>query len=168
MPVPAALFCLFLLSTPTSLQPYVGEYVLVPEESADVRKVIEQAASGFNFILRPIARGRLRKTQVAFPAVRIQRNEDEFRITLEKGTDVTYKAVDEPVRTTAPDGGKIVVRLLPGPPLSQTYESDEGVRIDRFLLSEDGSKLTIDVHVTSPHLKKPINYQLVYRRTLRA
>ena len=141
---------------------YVGEYTLVRAESADMRKVVEDTAAGLNFLIRPIARSRLRKTQIAFPSLSITRRGEGLRIAHVQGTDIMHQTVDEVVRTQAPDGSKIAVRLMPGPPLSQSYESGEGMRVNRYVL--DGSKLTVEVRVTSPRLPKPIEYKLVYRR----
>jgi hypothetical protein len=164
MILPAALLFLLSSAPPASLDRYIGEYALVPAESADMGKVVEDTAATLNFMVRSIARSRLRKTQIAFPTVRISRNGDEFRIAHERGTDVAHRSIEEPVNTTSPDGAKITVRLSPGPPLTQIYESGDGVRTNRYVLSPDGSKLTIEVRVTSPRLQKPIEYQLVYRR----
>jgi hypothetical protein len=164
MAAPAALLLLLLTPPPPSLDTYVGEYSLISSESDDMEKVVEDTAAGLNVFVRPIARGRLRKTQIAFPLIRISRNGDGFRIAHNGGTDVSHRTVEDPVHAKSPDGAKIVVRLIPGPPLSQTYESGDGMRTNRYLLSEEKSKLTMEVRVTSPRLPKPIEYKLVYRR----
>ena len=143
---------------------YVGEYSLIASESDDMRKVIEETAARLNVLFRPIARSRLRKTQIAFPSVRISRNGEEFRISHQLGTDAVHRSVEDPVQSVSPDGAKIVIRLIPGPPMTQTYESGEGLRTNRYVLSPDGSKLTIHVRVTSPRLPQPIEYKLTYRR----
>lgn len=158
----SAFLALLLFPVPSDLDVYVGEYALVKGESADIGKVVDETASRLNFLVRPIARSRLRKTQVAFPSLRIVRSGDEFRIFHEQGTDVAHRTLEDPVKTTAPDGSKIVVRLLPGPPLSQSYESSDGLRVNRYVL--DGMKLLMEVRITSPRLPKPIEYTLVYRR----
>jgi hypothetical protein len=165
MTVSAALLLLLLSSAPPpSLDPYLGEYSLVAAESDDMQKVVEEAAAGLNIFVRSIARGRLRKTQIAFPLIRISRSGDGFRIAHNGGTDVSHRTVEDPVHAKSPDGARIVVRLIPGPPLTQTYESGDGMRMNRYVLSAEMSKLTMEVRVTSPRLPKPIEYKLVYRR----
>jgi hypothetical protein len=64
----------------------------------------------------------------------------------------------------APDGAQITVHLVAGPPLKELYESSEGSRENTYLLSENGSKMTLDVLVMSPRLREPIVYRLVYAR----
>jgi hypothetical protein len=162
-PAPALFLWLFLWApVPPELDVYLGEYALIASESSDMKKVVDETAAALNFVVRPIARSRLRKTQVAFPTLRIARDSDGFRIRHEQGTDVAHRTLDDPVRTTAPDGSQIVVRLLPGPPMSQSYESGDGLRVNRYVMN--GTKLTLEVRVTSPRLPKPIEYRLVYRR----
>lgn len=164
MTLPAVCLLYLLAAPPESLNKYIGEYTLVPSETSDLKKVIEQTAAGLNFLVRSIARSRLRKTQIAFPLIRITRKGDEFRIAHEQGTDVTHRNMDDPVDAVSPDGSKIVVRLNPGPPLTETYQSGEGMRTNRYILSPDGAKLTVEVQVTSPRLKNPIEYHLAYQR----
>lgn len=164
MILPGVWLFLLLGAPPESLNSYVGRYILVPAESSDLNQVIDQTAASLNFLVRPIARSRLRKTQIAFPSIRISRDQGEFRIAHELGTDVGHRAIEEPVRAMSPDGKEVTVRLIPGPPLAQTYESDEGVRTNRYLLSADKARLTVEVQIVSPRLKKPVEYRLSYRR----
>lgn len=157
--LPILLFALF-----PSLEPYAGAYKIAPEECDEIRPVVERAVAKMNFLIRGIARNRLLKTQVMFPAITVTSGASEFRIRHDGGTDVAHRDLSTPVRTTAPDGAAIGVRLSAGPPLMQSYESNDGRRENTYTLSPDGAKLYVDVRVTSPRLPEEIRYRLVYKR----
>jgi hypothetical protein len=147
-----------------SLQHYVGTYQIVRAECDDIRPVVERVVSKMNFMIRGIARSRLLRTQIWFPAVTVTSNDSEFRIRHVGGTDVGHSNLITPVNAKAPDGASIQVRLLPGPPLVQRYESADGVRENIYTLSPDGSRLRMDVRIRSPRLPEEIRYKLVYKR----
>lgn len=153
-----------LAPPPASLDVYEGRYQLVPPERDPIRPAIEKVVAKMNFLIRGIARGRLRKTQIPFPAIEISSSETEFRIRHKGGTDVGHGDVSIPIKTKAPDGESITVRLQPGPPLVQSYESEEGKRENTYVLSRDGNWLTLRVRITSPRLPSDIEYELAYQR----
>ncbi|HYO82814.1 MAG TPA: hypothetical protein VES20_15520 [Bryobacteraceae bacterium] len=156
---------LLLASFPSSLDQYAGRYVLIGVESADVKGVIEDTVRQFNFLIRPIARSRLQKTNVAFPSIEFRRTADgSFTIWHEQGTAVTHAAPGQTVRAVSPDNSRIEVSLVPGPPLREIYQSGEGRRENRYELSAGGESLAVHVNIASPRLRGPIVYRLVYRR----
>jgi hypothetical protein len=146
------------------LKRYEGRYTLVASESADIPEAIEKTVKQMNFITRGVARGRLQRTNRAFPSIEIRLNGDEFRITHEGGTSVAHRDFSTGIQTKAPDGKDIVVHLSPGPPLMQSYDSDDGRKENRYELSADGTRMTLNVRVTSPRLRQPLEYRLVFRR----
>ena len=147
-----------------SLAHYEGTYNVVPAECDDIRPVVDRTVARMNFLIRGIARTRLLKTQLAFPVITVMSTASEFRIRHDGGTDVAHTDLATPVRAKAPDGSSIVVRLSTGAQLVQSYESSDGRRENRYTLSADRSKLTVDVLVTSPRLPEDIRYRLVYKR----
>lgn len=149
---------------PATVDRYTGTWDLVREESDSITPVIEAVVAKMSFVVRPIARGRLAKTQVAFPSISITREGQGIRIRHTGGTDVAHSDTTAPIEAKAPDGSVITVRLDAGPPLVQSYQSGEGVRKNTYTLNSDSSRMTLDVLVTSPRLPKPIAYKLVYRR----
>jgi hypothetical protein len=48
--------------------------------------------------------------------------------------------------------------------LVQTFEAQDGRRINSFSLNPDGRVLTVNVEVTSPRLRNALAYRLVYTR----
>ena len=158
------LLLLFITLFP-ALDRYAGTYSVVPSECEEIRPVVERTVSKMNFLIRGIARSRLMKTQIVFPRITVSSTASEFRVAHVNGTDIAHRDLATGVKAKAPDGSDITVRLSPGPPLIQRYESNDGKRENIYTLSTDGSKLSVDVRITSPKLPEPIRYRLVYART---
>lgn len=153
-----------LLALFPSLERYEGTYRILLEECDEIRPAVERTVSKMSFLVRGIARSRLMKSQILFPAITVYSTDSAFRIRHVNGTDIAHSDSKTGVKAKAPDGSDIVVRLRPGPPLVQSYESSDGKRENTYTLSADGAKLTVDVRVTSPRLPEEIRYRLVYAR----
>lgn len=153
-----------LLALIPSLDRYEGTYRIVLDECDEIRPVVDRTVAKMNFLIRGMARSRLMKTQILFPAITVYSTDSAFRIRHVNGTDIAHGDVKTGIKAKAPDGSDIVVRLRPGPPLVQSYESRDGKRENTYTLSADGTKLTVDVRVTSPRLPEDIRYRLVYVR----
>lgn len=153
-----------LLALIPGLDRYEGTYRIDLEECDEIRPIVDRTVAKMNFLVRGIARSRLMKTQILFPAITVYSTDSEFRIRHVDGTDIAHRDVQTGVKAKAPDGSDIIVRLRPGPPLVQSYESSDGKRENTYTLSADGAKLTVDVRVTSPRLPEDIRYRLVYAR----
>ena len=154
-----------LAFTLAGLEPYHGQYLLVAPESDNLPEIIERTVRQFNFLIRPIARSRLQRTNVAFPAISFERPGDSgFRIAHVNGTAVLHRVAGEEVSGQSPDGSGIRVRLNAGPPLREVYQSDEGRRENTYELVDGGRRLLLHVVITSPRLREPIKYRLVYKR----
>ena len=159
------LFAFLLASLIPGLEPYEGRYILISEQSDKIAEVVERTVRQFNFLIRPIARGRLQRTQVAFPSIEFQhRAEKTFVIAHENGTNIVHPRIGEPVNAVAPDGTAIRVRLNAGPPLREIYESGEGQRENTYELLDDGRRLVVQVVIMSSRLREPLRYRLVYQR----
>jgi hypothetical protein len=141
-------------------------YAGVQGERAAVQAAIERVVSQLFFVIRPIARNRLRDSNPVFPSV-------EFHFA--PGTVETVMPGQPNVRT--PDNGTaVMVRGIEGNMirgkhwferdghLVEATWSDDGARRIDFVLSPDGRTLFLRVEVTSRHLPQPIRYQLTYRR----
>ena len=84
--VPLALFALAAVGFPVSsaqaqTPALAGDYVYLEAESDPIGDAIEQAVSGMNFITRPIARGRLTRTNQPYQRVSIRLGSDEVTVT---------------------------------------------------------------------------------------
>jgi hypothetical protein len=134
--------------------------------SDNVGAVIVQAVAQLHYIPRPIVRGRLTRTNqpgerivIAFGNgnVSITPNVCRAAVTPTNGspTDWTWENGEEPMRVaTEWKDGRLV----------QTFDAEDGRRLNSFSLNPDGRLLTLDVEVTSPRLRNAMRYRLVYSR----
>ncbi|HEX6926863.1 MAG TPA: hypothetical protein VF167_15680 [Longimicrobiaceae bacterium] len=141
-----------------------GTFALVEAESDDVKAAIEQAVRGMNFITRPIARGRLTRTNVPYRTIRIEQSGDQVTIVTDE-RPIVATADGNPMKWTREDGEvlDLTTRWADGA-LEQTFVADDGQRTNTFTLSADGGTLEMRVVVASPRLDRPVEYTLRYRR----
>lgn len=141
-----------------------GSYNLVAAESDDVKAAIEEAVRGMNFITRPIARGRLTRTNQPYRRITIQQAGDEVTIITDE-RPIVARADGNPMEWTREDGEvmDLTTRWV-GTTLEQTFVADDGQRSNAFTLSPDGRTLEMLVTITSPRLDKDVRYTLRYRK----
>jgi hypothetical protein len=76
---------------------------------------------------------------------------------------IVLPASGVPIKWTREDGEKFDVSgILEHGTLVQTYRADDGQRVNRWSVA--GSRMILDVTVTSPRLENPLRYKLVYKR----
>lgn len=142
-----------------------GTYTYVASASDDIGKAIEQGTAKMNFITRPIARGRLRKTNPVYRTVMIAHTPTEVRVTTDGRAPIVSPADGAPIRWKREDGEELDVSTeWEDGALEQTFEAPDGKRVNVYRLSPDGRTLTMTVTVTSPRLPAPITYDLAYAR----
>src|SRR6266496_2652267 len=61
-----------------------GAYVIIDAASDDINKAIETTVAKVNFILRPVARGRLRSTNAQYRKIVISSTETEISFTFDQ------------------------------------------------------------------------------------
>ncbi|MFL6844569.1 MAG: hypothetical protein ACJ8ER_06775 [Allosphingosinicella sp.] len=142
-----------------------GTYVLDRTHSDDVNRAIEQTVSRLSFVTRPIARGRLRRTNQAYQRIVIAFGAADVSIAFDQRRALVTPANGTPVDWTREDGEKLVISTQwQGSRLEQTFKGADGRRANAYSLSADGRVLTMDVTVTSPRLSGPMTYKLVFTR----
>jgi hypothetical protein len=148
-------------STP-SLQ---GTYTLDAAASDDVNKAIERAIARMNMVKRPVARGRLKKTNQPYQQVVIEQTSSEITTTMDNRKPITTPVTGTPIKWTREDGETFDVSTQwDNGKLKQTFKAEDGQRVNSFSISPDGSVLTLDVTVTSSKLSRPLLYKLVFRK----
>ena len=128
-----------------------------------VAAVINEAAAKFNFMIRGIARSRLRASNPVFGAITVSydgaaltlsANGDALRLTGTNGGRIPWET---------PDGRKIEVEQFIQPQLAKrVYYNKDGHREVVYNISEDLKALTLNVTLHSKYLKTPVQYQLQY------
>jgi hypothetical protein len=142
-----------------------GSYVFRPSASDNVAEVINVAVARMNFVTRPIARGRLRRTNQPYQRIVIGFGNGQVSIAVDRRSPIVTPANGTPVDWAREDGERLKVSTeWANGRLEQTFEAEDGRRINAYSLSPDGRTLTLSVTLTSPRLARPITYKLVYDR----
>ena len=145
-------------------QPLAGHWVMDRAHSDDVNRAIDTAVAKMNFVTRPIARGRLRKTNMPYQVVTLAFSANSSSIITDQRAAIVLPASGAAVKWTREDGevfdvsGKLVNDVL-----VQTFTAEDGQRVNRWSVGADG-KMILDVTVSSPRLPVPLRYKLAYNR----
>jgi hypothetical protein len=154
-----------LIAAPTRTSDFTGAYELNTAASDNVENAIKAATSSMNFIVKPIARSRLKKVNRPHPTMFIQErggtvsiayNEQFPMVTPLDGTTVKWKNEEGEtfdLSTTRTEGTLI-----------QHFVAPDGERFNEFSQSAAGDTLYLGVTIKSPRLKTPLQYRLVYQR----
>jgi hypothetical protein len=143
-----------------------GVFQLNTRASEDVNRAIDNAVSRMNFIVRPIARGRLRKTNEPYRRVTISHTQSQVSVTTDARAAIVTPATGSPIKWTRPeDNEKLNVSTeWEAGRLKQTFQAEDGRRVNVWSISGDGRTLTMEATITSPRLPRPLVYHLVYDR----
>jgi hypothetical protein len=141
-------------------------YELLPAESDDVKQAIERSISHMNFIVRPIARHRLTRTNRP-PAHLIFANRADTLIVTLEGANPIVTPRDGSVIPWVSGVSKEVYRVnasVAGDTLHQVITASDGHRLDDFIFSEGGERVRLDVRLYADRLPAPLTYSLTFRR----
>jgi hypothetical protein len=142
-----------------------GTFVIDRAHSDDVNRAIETAVSRMNFVTRPIARGRLRRTNAVYQRVVINYTPEQVSTVFDHRHAVESPANGQPVKWTREDGEKFDLSTeWQGGRLVQTFRAEDGSRTNTYTVSADGRTLTMHVTLRSPRLSAPLEYNLVFTR----
>jgi len=142
-----------------------GTYTYDAAASDNLNQAIDAAVRDMNFALRPVARGRLRKTNQPYQRLRISQDAQQVSVVMDGRDAIVTPANGTVVDWTREDGEKLKVSTeWKNGALEQTFMAEDGQRVNAYTVNDDGRTLTLRVTVTSPRLKQPLTYRLVYRR----
>ncbi len=150
-----------------------GTWNINREQSDDLNAKINTAVARMNVVVRQIARPRLRSTNVAYPQLVINYDQQHVRVDMQGRPSVSSPANGQPVlwqretgRTCTQVRGDCVrvTTEWENGRLEQTFQAEDGQRVNLFSVSPDGNTLTMNVTITSPRLPSPLTYRLVYNR----
>jgi hypothetical protein len=140
-----------------------GTYRSVSDRDSDIAQAIDKAVAKMNFIKRPIARGRLSRTNFAYKEIRIELGATEAEITYDTQAPIRMPLSGESIKWKRADGEvfDVSAKLVNGT-LVQTYKAEDGMRVNSFSRDANG-ELQLAVEVSSPQLPEPVKYTLLYR-----
>jgi hypothetical protein len=142
-----------------------GVYVNEQQTDAAISAAIEAAVAKMNFIKRPIARSRLKKTNAAHHRVTIAITAQEISVAFDNNQPVRMPADGRTAKWTREDGEVFdVAARWSDDRLVQSFKAPDGERINTFALGADGRSLEVQVEVKSPQLPEPVKYSLTFVR----
>ena len=157
------------VSIDTNLHKYLGTYRYVGGEK-DIQaldKAIEQVVSQMNFLIRGIARRRLREPNLPSKEVSISLDEAQIRIERPGQPEVSAPASGKAITWRNPEEGD-VFQVQHGiderGELYQRFAGERSVSVNRFVLSDDGNALTIHTLIEADRLPAPLRFEMSYRR----
>ncbi len=150
-----------------------GTWNINRSQSDDLNASINRAVAKMNMVVRQIARPRLRSTNTAYPNLVMRYDQSNVRVDMAGRPSVSSPANGQPVLWQRETGATCremkgdCVRVSTeweGGNLKQTFQAEDGRRVNLYTVSADGSTMTMNVTVTSPRLPTPLTYKLVYNR----
>jgi len=141
-----------------------GVFVNTAQSEQPIRTAIDTAAAEFNFLTRPIARSRVKKTNPSISRVDIARTGDDITIQLGSSKPSTTRPDSPAVKWSRDDQVFDLTLSWEDTTLTQSFVAPDGKRINRYRLSADGNTLSLEVTIISDQLKKPMRYTLTFAR----
>jgi hypothetical protein len=153
---------------PQVLARYNGSYFVIPERSDSTILAIDGVAKRINWLVRGVARNRLNSVNPPCASVHIQAIDPR---TVAIGTDQwptwNQRLDDTPIRwrRNHQEQYDVSLRLSPYGVLEQRFVGAEGERINRYILTDGGKTLEMEVVVMSPKLPQTVHYTFRFART---
>lgn len=146
---------------------FEGTYHHDPSAGDEMEEVVDEGVSLVrSWLKRQFARGRITETNVPYEWLRIMPGEDSVRVTNDQwDLTVPHEGMLAGWERADDDFIDVTVEWLPDGALRQTFQGEEGARINVYRLSPDGRTLTMEVTITSDQLRGPLEYEQVYRTT---
>ena len=150
-----------------------GTWNLNREQSDDINARINTAVARMNVVVRQIARPRLRSTNTAYPRLVMAYDQSKVQVDMAGRPSVSSPANGQPVLWQRDTGATCtqlkgdcvrVTHEWNGGALTQSFQAEDGRRVNAFTVSPDGRTMTMNVTITSPRLPQPLTYKLVYDR----
>jgi hypothetical protein len=134
-----------------------------PDERAALDQAIEATAQRLSFVIRPVARSRLRSANRIAPWVEISHRGDQIAVQFQGRAPMTASVSGGTVRWKNEDGVEVAMQVrIDGETLVQVLTTDEGARTNRFTATPNGLRLAVEI--SSPRLPAPLKYNLSYTR----
>ena len=153
---------------PPALRRYNGSYYVIPERCDSTILAIDSVVNRINWFVRGVARNRLNSVNPPCVSVHIQVIDPR---TVAIGTDQwptwQHRLNGSPIRwrRNHQEQYDVSLRLSPRGVLEQRFVGVDGERLNRYILSDGGKTLAMEVLVVSPKLPQSVHYTLRFART---
>lgn len=152
-----------------ALQRFEGTYRYVggDDEIRALDRAIDEVVDQMLFLIRGIARRRLRAPNLPSKEVRLLTDKGQIRIVRPGQPEVSAPADGTPITWQHPTDGD-VFQVSHGiddeGALYQRFEGEQSVSRNRFILSEREKRLTIHTAITANRLPAPLRFKMTYER----
>lgn len=154
----------FLLAVPLAAELPTGSWSLA--SAPDVPAAIDRAITPMNFLLRPFARARLKKTNLVYQHLQVNLAPGEAVIQFADRPPLHLPADGSPILLAWDHGETLTITAhLNGDDLEQTFQAKDGERTNVFHVDPDSHLLEFKVTVRSAQLPAPVTYTIDYQRT---
>ena len=142
-------------------------YTLIPGESDDVRAAIDRTVAHMIFLIRPIARHRLLRTNRTPASVTFAVRPDTITVTFERANPIPTPRDGTAVPWVSGVSREVylVSMRFAGDTLRQHILASDGAREDDFVFSADTHRVTLHVTLSADRLPTPLVYTLAFRRS---
>lgn len=142
-----------------------GTFNYSAANSDNIDKSIDKAVADLNFIVAPIARSRLTKTNTIYRKVSFEFSGNQVSIVTGNRTAIKTSLNGTPIKWTREDGEVLdYSTTINGDTIRQKFVAKDGQRVNEYTPGADGQGLTMKVTVSSPKLNEPLTYRLAYRK----
>ncbi len=166
----APLFCALVVALAAALPASAqqaslkGTWRYDAQASDNVATAINTAVQRMNFVTRPIARGRLTRTNQPYQRVTVDFTSSQVTVTTDTRAAIVSPSNGTPIKWTREDKEVLDVSTeWENGVLEQTFKAEDGQRVNRLSVGADG-RMTMEVTITSPRLPRPLVYKLIYNR----
>jgi hypothetical protein len=166
----APLFCALVVALAAALPASAqqaslkGTWRYDAQASDNVATAINTAVQRMNFVTRPIARGRLTRTNQPYQRVTVDFTSSQVTVSTDNRSPIVSPSNGTPIKWTREDKEVLDVSTeWENGVLEQTFKAEDGQRVNRYSVNADG-KMIMEVTITSPRLPRPLVYKLVYNR----
>jgi hypothetical protein len=128
-----------------------------------VSEAVEDAANQFNFMIRGIARSRLREGTPVHSRVEVSFEGDQVTVRFGDESYTTELGRTEVRRNPEGEEMRVTQRIRPNGQLEQVFETEGGTRRYVYTPLSDG-RMRIATTTDSPRMPQPMYFMLDYRR----
>lgn len=142
------------------------EYVGGKAQIDEMNRRIEEGVEELNFFIRGIAERRLREANRPTEKLTITSANGKISVARSGKPEMAAPENGSAVDWKNPENGKelqVSHRLEQGV-LRQRIEGDRGRSVNRFVLGEDGQRLSVKTQIEVDRLDAPIRFETTYRR----
>lgn len=142
-----------------------GTWQFVPEQSEKIDAAVDKAVAHMNFLVRGVARSRLRGANKPIHRIVVQYPDDNVQISLrDDEPPVISPRSGQFVPYTRADGEVVQVKTeLRDGVIHQFFDSEDGKKEHVYRLRPDGT-MAFEVKVLSEKLRAPFEYTWVFRQ----